>query len=477
MKEMRKGINIMADETTAASGQESAVRDYGIDEYVPMEARYYGVKEMTSTWICANANPTTWYMGTILGALGLGGALLSAIIGNPLVYLILALVGIIGYKVASTNMGLCRVSFGIQGSKLPSFINALQFVGWCGVNTYIAASPLANLICSVTGGDPHAPGVMIVSVLIIMFITTLVSVFGAKYIGKAQIIAVVCLAILSVWIAIRIFSLVSFKDIWAWRLNSNPANTGWSLSFGGGLDIILANGFAWVMCAADYTRYTTSKKSATLAPMAGATLGFLWFVLIGATGAIAVAVMNGGLFDPYSADLAYICGSLGMGSIANLLIVISTIAVNMINIYSGGFSTANISEKLPPKGSMIGLGILSVLLALTPLVLGSFLDTFQVFLGYLGAVFPPCIAVMVVDYYLIRHQNYDITRFNDKSGPYWYKNGIHWSGVIAWLAGAGAYFLGTSLSGVSSTIGAVLFSFLVTCVLYYVLGKATVKNA
>ena len=96
----------MAEETNT---QQVEIRDYAIDEYVPMEARSYGAKEMTSTWICANANPKTWYMGTILGALGLGGALLSAIIGNPLVYLILALVGIIGYKVASTNMGLCRV--------------------------------------------------------------------------------------------------------------------------------------------------------------------------------------------------------------------------------------------------------------------------------------------------------------------------------------------------------------------------------
>ena len=364
--------------TEETNTQQVEIRDYAIDEYVPMEARYYGAKEMTSTWICANANPTTWYMGTILGALGLGDALLSAIIGNPLVYLILALVGIIGYKVASTNMGLCRVSFGIAGSKLPSFINALQFVGWCGVNTYIAATPLATLLCSIFGGDPHSPIMLIISVFIILLITTFVSVYGAKYIGKAQIVAVVCLAILSVWIGIRIFSLVSFSDIWKWSITDNPANSGWSLSFGGGLDIILANGFAWVMCAADYTRYTTSKKSATVAPMIGATLGFLWFVLIGATGAIAVAVTNGGLFDPYSADLSYICSSLGMGSIANLLIVISTIAVNMINIYSGGFSTANISEKLPPKGSMIGLGILSMLLALTPLVLGSFLDTFQV---------------------------------------------------------------------------------------------------
>ena len=462
----------MAEETNT---QQVEIRDYAIDEYVPMEARYYGAKEMTSTWICANANPTTWYMGTILGALGLGGALLSAIIGNPLVYLILALVGIIGYKVASTNMGLCRVSFGIAGSKLPSFINALQFVGWCGVNTYIAATPLATLLCSIFGGDPHSPIMLIISVFIILLITTFVSVYGAKYIGKAQIVAVVCLAILSVWIGIRIFSLVSFSDIWKWSITDNPANSGWSLSFGGGLDIILANGFAWVMCAADYTRYTTSKKSATVAPMIGATLGFLWFVLIGATGAIAVAVTNGGLFDPYSADLSYICSSLGMGSIANLLIVISTIAVNMINIYSGGFSTANISEKLPPKGSMIGLGILSMLLALTPLVLGSFLDTFQVFLGYLGAVFPPCIAVLVVDYYLVRGQKYDITQFNNKNGPYWYKNGINWTGVISWVAGAAIYFAAKLLPGVCDSIGQVLFSFLATGIIYFIAAKATYK--
>ena len=49
--------------------------------------------------------------------------------------------------------------------------------------------------------------------------------------------------------------------------------------------------------------------------------------------------------------------------------------------------------------------------------------------------------------------------------------------LIVLILGAGAYFLGTGISGVSSTIGAVLFSFLVTSVLYYVLGKATVKNA
>ena len=451
--------------------QQSKIRDYAIDEYVPMDARYYGVKEMMSTWICANANPTTWYMGTIMGALGLSGVVIASLIGNPIVYLILALVGFMGYKIASTNMGLCRVPFGIKGSKLPSILNALQFVGWCGVNTYIAATALSTIITYFTGGDIYSAGNIIVSVLLIMLVSTATAVYGARYISKAQVIAVVCLVALSVWISYKIFTLVSFSDLWGWSLADNPKNTNWSLTMGGGLDIVLANGFAWVMCIADYTRYTTSKRAATIWPMFGAAFGMLWFLIVGAAGAIAVAVMNGGLFDPYSADLAYITGTLGMGMVANILIVISTVAVNMINIYSGGFSTANIIEKLPAKLSMIVVGTLAALIGLSPLILGSFLDTFQVFLIFLGAFFPACIAIMLVDFYLLRKQDYDITKFNVKNGPYWYGNGINTMAIVSWFVGAGSYFMAPNLPFVSSTIGSVFFSFLVTAVVYYFIGK------
>lgn len=107
----------MAEETNT---QQVEIRDYAIDEYVPMEARYYGAKEMTSTWICANANPTTWYMGTILGSSWVWEVRFSRRSSETRSYtLFSALVGIIGYKVASTNMGLCRVSFGIAGSQAP----------------------------------------------------------------------------------------------------------------------------------------------------------------------------------------------------------------------------------------------------------------------------------------------------------------------------------------------------------------------
>ncbi len=447
-------------------------RDYGIDEYVPMEARYYGVKEMASVWICANANPTSWYMGTMIGALGLGGAFFSAIIGNPIVYIILALVGLMGFRVASSTMGLARVPFGIVGSKLPSFINALQFVGWCGVNTYIAAIPLASLLSVVTGADPYSKPMIAISVVIIIAITSVIAIYGgAKLIGIAQNIAVICLIVLSVWITIQVFRTFSFRDIADWNLSDQTANEQWAMPFGSAIDSFAAFGFAWVMAVADYTRYTKSKAAATTAPLLGAAFGMLWFCMIGAVSAIAVAVLSGGVFDPFAADLSYICSSLGMGQIANVLIVVSTIAVNMINVYSGGFSTANVSSRISPKRSMMVIAIGSVILALTPLFFGSFLDTFQVFLGYLGAVFPPCIAILVVDYYLIRKGKYDISQFSKENGPYWYKKGINPIAIGSFLLGVGAYFVGLCLAPVMASIGAVFFCFLVTGIVYYLLVK------
>ena len=458
--------------------QENVIRDYDIDEYVPMDARYYGVKDMASVWICANANPTSWYMGTTIGALGLGGAFLSAMISNPLVYLILALVGLMGFRIASSSMGLARVPFGIVGSKVPSAINALQFVGWCGVNTFIAAIPLSSLICSVTGGDPYSNVMIAISVIIILAITSIIAIWGgAKLIGIAQNIAVVCLIVLSVWITVMVFKTFSLRDIAGWTLESNPENAGWSLPFGAGMDSFAAFGFAWVMAVADYTRYTKSKAAAAVAPMLGASFGMLWFCMIGAVSAIAVAVLNNGLFNPANADLSYICSSLGMGQIANLLIVLSTIAVNMINVYSGGFSTANVSEKLSPKLSMTIIAVLSLVLALTPLVLGSFLDTFQIFLGFLGAAFPPCIAIMMVDYFLIRKKNYDITQFSSKDGPYWYKNGVNPVAIVVFALGVATYFVGQKLSFVMNTLGAVFFCFIVTAILYYIGAKLFMKDA
>lgn len=362
-------------------------KDYDIAECVPEEGRHYSFKDMTATWIVANANPTSWYVGCVIGALGFSGAFYAALIGNPITYFLLALVGYMGYKVGTSTMGLARVSFGIVGSKLPSIFNSLQFFGWCGVNTYIAAISMTYLLKAMFAmpayGDPGAMLSMSLSIAFIMLVTGAIALYGgSRAIKLAENIAVVGLVVLSVWITYVALKTFSLADIIAWKPTADI-----SISFGTAIDALAALGIAWIMCVADYTRYTKTPAAATAAPLLGATFGMFWFCLVGSLSVIAVAVSSG-VFDPYTADPASVCALLGMGQIANILIVVSTISVNLINVYSGGYSTANFSEKLKPQTSMVFVTIMSIVLALIPLFVGSFLDLFMMFLGYLGAVYP-----------------------------------------------------------------------------------------
>lgn len=246
------------------------------------------------------------------------------------------------------------------------------------------------------------------------------------------------------------------------------------MPFGVGIDALAALGFAWIMAVADYTRYTKTKHSATTAPMLGATFGIVWFALIGTISAIAVAIQTNN-FDPAMSDPGSVATMLGMGNVANLMIVISTIAVNLINVYSGGFSTINFTKKLTPGSSMLIISILSTLVALIPIFSGNFLDTFQVFLGYLGAVFPPAIAIMIVDYYIHRNKKYRVEELDKKDGIYWYSKGVNWLAILSWALGAASYFVSGRFMLISHTIGSVFFCFIFTAVLYYVIGSKTKK--
>lgn len=448
----------------------SEFKDYDGLIPVPSHDRHYTFRDMSATWICANANPTSWYVGCVIGALGMSGAFWAALISNPVTYLLLAMVGLIGFLVGTSTMALTRVSFGVRGSKLPSLFNAIQFSGWCGVNTYIAASSLRYLLHWGFGLPPDN-FTLSLSAVVIMAVTGGIAVWGgSRAIKIAENIASIGLMALSIWIVVVVLRNFSFADILAWRPAAEV-----QISFGSAVDAIAALGIAWIMAVADYTRYTKSPKAATIAPMVGATVGMFWFCLIGSLSVIAVAVGTG-VFNPDAADPATICESLGMGNVAHILIIIATVAVNLINVFSSGFSTSNVTSRLSPRSSMILVTVLSTFVALTPLLIGSFLNMFQAFLGYLGAVFPPCIAVILVDFYLLRNRRYQADKLDTVGGPYWYSGGVSIYGLGSWLVGVGAYFLSASFPVITDTIGSVFFCLLSAGLCYYLCGLVFKKH-
>ena len=113
---------------------------------VPKEARRTSDWDMFATWVGANANNGTWFIGGVIAACGFAVAMKVLVLSSAVSYLFLSLIGYIGYKTGVSTMELSRASFGIRGSFLPSIVNMTQFIGWTAVNTFIAATSVSYLL-------------------------------------------------------------------------------------------------------------------------------------------------------------------------------------------------------------------------------------------------------------------------------------------------------------------------------------------
>lgn len=454
----------------------SHFKEYGINEAVPMEDRHIGFWDMTATWMGANCQPGSWYIGGVIAAVGLAGAVGITLIANPITYIVLVLIGYMGYKIGTTTMGITRVPFGIQGSRLLSVANTVSLIGWGAVANFMAAITMSYLFNSLFGwpvyGEPGdwwvlAIGAVINGVLSLIF----VAIGGSRSLAYVERIMVIGLLVLSTWITIKVLSTYSFAQILAWRPDESVR-----MPFGIAVDAMAAFSIGWPICAAEYTRYTKNKISSTLAPFIGANLAIYWFALVGTLGVIAVAIQTG-TFDPNYSDPSSVASQLGLGWAALIIVIFATVTTNLINIYSGAVSVVNIMPKLDMKKIIIAVGATSIIVSLIPLIVGSFIDAFMYFLeNYIGLIFPPVMAIMVVDYYLIRKGKYEVQRFDEKEGPYWYSGGFNWYAIGSWAISVAVYiFLKKINFGIDST-GSLLPGFIISLVIYWIFAKIGVSS-
>lgn len=451
------------------------VREYSALESVPQEARHYGFWDMVATWIGANACTSSWYTGGVMAAVGIGGAFAVLLIANPIAYVIMALVGYMGYKVGTTTMGLTRASFGIKGCILPSVLNSIQFIGWCACNTFIAAISMSFLFNHLFGwpafGEPNSWWVMVIGIVLCSILQILMTVVGGSYsIKYGERLAVILLIFLTVWETYVILNHFPLDEILAW---TPPAEM--RIRFGEAMDVMVAFSFGWIPAIAEFTRYTKDKKSATIAPMIGANVSLFWFAVVGLFGVVTTALITGA-FDPNTSDPSSIVASLGLGWVAFLVLILATVSTNCVNIYAAGMSVANIFPKVNNKSILWGSSILTLLFSLIPVIIGSFLDAFMGFLGYVGLIFSPLLGIMLVDFYCINKQEYDWSHADKVGGAFWFTNGINWRAVGCWFAGVAIYFMMLRSDLVMNTTGAIYATLICVSIIYYVVVKFTQKR-
>ncbi|HLS60819.1 MAG TPA: cytosine permease [Virgibacillus sp.] len=464
------GKNIAADDSDGTNGTDSKQQDVKTVEYyatdeVPMSQRNIGFFDMLAVWIGANSNNASWYVGGTVAGMAFAGAIGVTLLANPLAYLILALVGYMGFKVGTSTMALTRPAFGIRGSILPTVLNTIVFLGWAVVNTFIAVISISFLLADLFGlpayGEPGSSGPMLFGIGFMTILNLGAVSLGRNSIKIVERVGVILTLFLGVWITVVVLDTHSLTAIANWQPPTESI-----LPTGKGIDIMAAFSLAWVLGIADFTRYTPTVKSATIAPMIGACIALIWFAFVGIISTIGTALSTG-IYNPDNSDPSSLVSSLGLGWLALVLIIVACVTTNVVNLMAAGISVTNITKKIKPLHSIWVVTIVAGILMLIPLYMTSFLDTFMGFLDYIGMVLSALLGILIADYFFIHKRKYNVEEFERVKGKYWYFKGVNLRAITVWVIGVVFFLVIRETDLIGNTVGAVYPTILMTTLLYY----------
>ena len=348
-------------------------KEYGAVEVVHDEHRSIRFWDMVAIWVCANANNGTWYVGGVVAGTAFAGALYITLVANPIAYLVMAMIGYIGFRVGTSTMALTRPSFGVRGSILPSVLNTTQFIGWTAVNTFIAAISISFICKDWLGwpalGEPGGNNTMLFGIILMSILHLLSIATGHRSVKLVEQIGVVLVFFLGIWETIVVFQSVSLADIMNWK-----PPVGKAMPLGAAMDVMAAFSLGWVPAIAEFTRYCKTKTASTWAPMIGANLGLFWFAFVGIVCTIGTAIATGS-YDPNNSDPSTIVSKLGLGVVAFAVIILTSTTANAVNLMAAGISLTNVSPKIKALPALWGVTVVAAVVTAIPLYLSNFLHT------------------------------------------------------------------------------------------------------
>lgn len=436
---------------------------------IPKKARHQNAWDMFATWVGANANNGTWYIGGVIAACGFLTASTTMFISGILSYILMGFAGFIGFKTGLPAMTITRASFGLRGSFFTSLVNILQFIGWAAVNTFIASISVSYIMTNVFNwpayGKPGGFKGVVLGILIMSILHILSTSLGEHSVHLFERIGIVLVFVVVVWETIVVFQHISLSRIIAWKPSVSIKMTS-----GQSLDILVPFNFAWVTAISDFTRFSKKKSDATWIPFLGANLGLFWFTLVGIISTIATAITLHS-FDANNSDPSTIASKLGLGILAMLVIVITSTTANAVNLMSAGSALNNIVKKFSLTSCSILVTLAAIVVTFIPVFFSNLLNLFTDFLNGIGMFLGPEIAIFLVDFYILHKQKYHYKDFFLKEGLYWYQHGFNKAAIISWLIGITSYLILKQISFIANSIGVSFISMLLAGIFYWILSQ------
>ncbi len=371
-------------------------------------------------------------------------AIFTIMLGNLIVLIPMLLNGHAGAKYGVPFPVLARSSFGIRGANIPALLRAFVACGWFGIQTSIGGAAL-NQILHAWFPDANLPDILpgwvgiatvpAICFMVFWLLNMIVVYYGVdavkKLLGfKAIILPFIALGLL-VW-AVTVSDglgpilahpgrLQDAADFYAFFF---PALTG-VVGFWATVSLNIP----------DFTRYAKSQKSQVLGqaltlPIAMTSFAFIGVVVTSAT----TLVFGETIWDPIA--LASRIPSPALLTAAMFAVVVSTLATNIAaNIVSPANDFANLSPKhISFKTGGLITGVIGILIMPWKLIADPTGYIFTWLVAYSGLL-GPIGAIMIVDYFLIRHRELNTQALYQRHGVYWYEGGFNRKALIALILG------------------------------------------
>lgn len=344
-------------------------------------------------WFGAGVSIAEILTGTYFVPLGFAKGILAILIGHVIGCSLLFFAGYIGALSKKSAMDSTALSFGKIGAKIFALFNVIQLVGWTGIMIYDASLSLNEIFAT-----QKWVWAVITGLLIILWV-----IAGITNIGKFSF---------GVMIALFVLTIVMCKVVFFGGNSSVSAEFQEALSFGQAIELAVAMPLSWFPLISDYTKEAEKPFAATFASSITYCLVSCWMYIIG----MGLAILTS------ESDIAKIMTAAGLGKIALVIIILSTVTTTFLDAWSAAISFKTIFEKAPEKITAIIVTVIGTLAAvLFPM------DNITDFLYLIGSIFAPMIAILLADYFILKSD------FSEKQ--------LKVSRILIWLIGFVIYRL------------------------------------
>ncbi len=334
-----------------------------------------------------------------------------------------------------------RASMGVFGANFPAMLRGIVAIFWYGAQTYFASTAIALLIGSATGlkGESFFLGMTLIDWISFAFVSGFqIYLFwnGIDFIRKflnfagPTVYAIMIVLMIVIWIKADINLLSQIGTLLA---TSGEYQDGALAAFAAIFGTMVAYFSGVVVNFGDFARFTKNEKEMKKGNFWGLPFNMILFSFIALMiTAGTIAVFGKHFTNPI--EIVNHVDHFGLTLIAAFAFFTATVGINLVaNFVPPAYDLANlIPEKISFRtGGLITAGAGFLIGGLWVAVISQI--GILPFVNTLGAILAPVYGIMMIDYYIIKKENLDISHLfsADNNGAYYYHHGWNSKALIA----------------------------------------------